>query len=86
MAEHCAVIGVGQTQHDAKRIDVSQYGLVREAAARALEDAGLTYADIDAVVVGTYLHAQGDLRAALDPMRVAAIASLVKAYGASPTA
>jgi acetyl-CoA C-acetyltransferase len=52
MAEHCAVIGVGQTQHDAKRIDVSQYGLVREAAARALEDAGLTYADIDAVVVG----------------------------------
>jgi acetyl-CoA C-acetyltransferase len=52
MAEHCAVIGVGQTQHDAKRIDVSQYGLVREAAERALEDAGMTYADIDAVVVG----------------------------------
>jgi acetyl-CoA C-acetyltransferase len=52
MAEHCAVIGVGQTKHDAKRIDVSQYGLVREAAERALEDAGMTYADIDAVVIG----------------------------------
>jgi len=35
MAENCAVIGVGQTQHDTKRIDVSQVGLVREAALRA---------------------------------------------------
>ena len=52
MAEHCAVIGVGQTKHDAKRIDVSQFGLVREAALRALEDADLTWGDIDAVVVG----------------------------------
>ena len=31
MAERCAVVGVGQTHHDAKRIDVSQVGLVREA-------------------------------------------------------
>ena len=38
MAEHCAVIGIGQTKHDAKRIDVSTAGLVREAAVRALED------------------------------------------------
>jgi len=52
MAEHCAVIGVGQTKHDAKRIDVSQFGLVREAAQRALDDAGLCYRDIDAVVIG----------------------------------
>jgi acetyl-CoA C-acetyltransferase len=52
MAEHCAVIGVGQTKHGAKRIDVSQFGLVREAAERALEDAGMTYADIEAVVIG----------------------------------
>ena len=52
MAEHCAVVGVGQTKHDAKRIDVSQFGLVREAAERALDDAGMTYADIDAVVIG----------------------------------
>ena len=52
MAERCAVVGVGQTKHDSKRIDVSQVGLVREAALRALDDAGLTFADIDAIVIG----------------------------------
>jgi len=52
MGERCAVIGVGQTKHESKRIDVSQVGLVREAALRALEDAGMTWEDIDAVVVG----------------------------------
>ena len=48
----CAVIGVGQTHHAAKRTDVSMAGLVREAAIRALEDAGLDWSDIDAVVMG----------------------------------
>jgi acetyl-CoA C-acetyltransferase len=52
MGQRCAVIGVGQTKHDTKRIDVSQVGLVREAALRALEDAELDWKDIDAVVVG----------------------------------
>jgi acetyl-CoA C-acetyltransferase len=52
MAERCAVIGVGQTKHDTKRIDVSQVGLVREAAQRALDDAELSWKDIDAVVIG----------------------------------
>src|SRR5262245_63977233 len=52
MAELCGVIGIGQTKYDAKRPDVSMPGLVREAAVRALEDAGLTFADIDAVVIG----------------------------------
>lgn len=52
MAERCAVIGVGQTKHDARRIDVSQVGLVREAALRALEDAELGWKDVDAVVIG----------------------------------
>jgi acetyl-CoA C-acetyltransferase len=52
MAQPCAVVGVGQTQHDSKRIDVSQFGLVREAAIRALEDAELTWKDVDAVVIG----------------------------------
>jgi acetyl-CoA C-acetyltransferase len=52
MAERCAVIGVGQTKHDTKRIDVSQVGLVREAAIRALEDAELTWRDVDAIVIG----------------------------------
>jgi acetyl-CoA C-acetyltransferase len=48
----CAVIGVGQTRYRSRRLDVSIAGLVREAALRALEDAGLTFADIDAVVMG----------------------------------
>jgi acetyl-CoA C-acetyltransferase len=52
MARHAAVIGIGQTKYDAKRIDVSQVGLIREAAQRALEDAELTWKDIDAVVIG----------------------------------
>jgi acetyl-CoA C-acetyltransferase len=48
----CAVIGVGQTRHAAKRSDTSIPGLVREAALAALADAGLSFSDIDAVVVG----------------------------------
>ena len=52
MAERCAVIGVGQTHHKAKRDDVSIAGLVREAAKMALADADLTWTDIDAVVIG----------------------------------
>ena len=52
MAEHAAVIGVGQTNFDARRIDVSQVGLIREAAERALEDAECDWKDIDAVVIG----------------------------------
>jgi acetyl-CoA C-acetyltransferase len=52
MAEPCAVIGVGQTKHAARRGDLSMPGLVREAALRALEDAGLGFSDIDAVVIG----------------------------------
>ncbi len=52
MAELCAVVGIGQTQHAAKRDDVSIPGLVREAALRALEDAEMTWGDIDAVVIG----------------------------------
>ena len=52
MAERCAVLGIGQTKHDSEREDVSIAGLVREAALRALEDAGLDWDDIDAVVIG----------------------------------
>lgn len=50
---NAAVVGMGQTHHVSKRLDVNMAGLVREAAQRALDDAGLTYADIDAVVIGT---------------------------------
>ena len=52
MALPCAVVGIGQTHHTARRDDVSIAGLVREAALRALEDASLDWRDIDAVVVG----------------------------------
>jgi acetyl-CoA C-acetyltransferase len=52
MANRIAIAGFGQTVHAAKRTDVSMPGLVREAAREALTDAGLTWLDIDAVVVG----------------------------------
>ena len=53
MSERCAVVGVGQTHHTKVRDDVSLAGLLREASARALEDAEMTWKDIDAVVIGT---------------------------------
>jgi acetyl-CoA C-acetyltransferase len=52
MAERCAVIGIGQTHHTARRDDVSIAGLVREAAERALADARLDWPDVEAVVLG----------------------------------
>ena len=51
MAERCAIIGTGQTKY-ARCLRVSLDGLVREAALRALADAELGFADIDAVVIG----------------------------------
>jgi acetyl-CoA C-acetyltransferase len=52
MAERCAVVGIGQTKYARRRSDVSLEGLVREAALRALEDAHLTWKDLDAIVIG----------------------------------
>ena len=48
----CAIVGIGQTHHKSRRLDVSVGGLVREAASRALEDAEMDWADIDAIVLG----------------------------------
>ncbi len=50
--DRVAVVGIGQTKHSATRGDVSMAGLVREAAQRALDDAQLSWPDIDAVVIG----------------------------------
>lgn len=50
--ERVAVVGIGQTKHQATRGDVSMVGLLREAASRALADAQMTWSDIDAVVIG----------------------------------
>jgi len=52
MGERSAVVGIGQTKYDAKRIDVSMPGLIREAALAALGDADLGWKEIDAVVIG----------------------------------
>ncbi len=52
MKHQAAVLGVGQTRHRSRRSDVSIAGLCREAVDRALADAGLALAEIDAVVVG----------------------------------
>jgi acetyl-CoA C-acetyltransferase len=52
MRRPVAVVGVGQTHHASRRSEVSIAGLVREAADRALLDAGLCHGDIDAVVIG----------------------------------
>ena len=46
-----AIAGTGQTRHARRRDDVSQPELVREAAAAALEDAGIGPERIDAVVI-----------------------------------
>ena len=53
MAERCAVVGIGQTHHRKCRDDLSLAGLVREAAQRALDDAEMTWSDIDTVIMGT---------------------------------
>ncbi|MGV9680431.1 thiolase domain-containing protein [Nocardia sp. NPDC003482] len=52
MSNPTAVLGTGQTHHVTKRTDVSMAGMIREAIDRALTDAELTMAEIDAVVVG----------------------------------
>src|SRR3954469_24028428 len=52
VSDRVAVVGIGQTKYAAKRQDVSIAGLLREAAVRALDDAGMTWSDIDAVVIG----------------------------------
>ena len=52
MANLAAVVGIGQTKYMTKRLDVSIAGLVREAAVNALQDADLTWDDIDAVILG----------------------------------
>lgn len=50
MSARLAVIGIGQSQQ-AKRRDVTIGAMVREAVSRAMADAELEFADIDAVVL-----------------------------------
>ncbi len=46
-----SIVGTGQTRHARRRDDVSQPELIREAAERALRDAGLEPDDVDAVLL-----------------------------------
>jgi acetyl-CoA C-acetyltransferase len=48
-----AIVGTGQTKCKERRDDVSFPGLIYEAASRALQDAGITIKDVDAVVFGS---------------------------------
>ena len=48
-----AIVGTGQTKCKERRDDVSFPGLIYEAATRALEDAGITINDVDAVIFGS---------------------------------
>ena len=59
MAIRTAIVGVGQTHHRSKRQDVNGQELINEAVTRALEDAGLTIEDIDAIVIGNMDHFEG---------------------------
>lgn len=52
MARKVAIVGTGQTKYATRRFDLSADDMVFEATSRALDDAGLTIKDVDAVVFG----------------------------------
>src|SRR5512140_2367782 len=52
MGRRVAIVATGQTKHTAKRKDVNIRELVQEAVSKALADAGLKIADIDAIMIG----------------------------------
>jgi acetyl-CoA C-acetyltransferase len=53
------IVGVGQTNHKSHRPDVNGQELINEAVQMALDDAGLTREEIDAVVIGNMDHFEG---------------------------
>ncbi len=52
MARRVGIVGIGQTKYRTRRSDCSAPDMVYEATSRALNDAGLSLKDIDAVVFG----------------------------------
>ncbi len=56
MGRRVGIIGVGQTHHASKRLDASGVELIAEAVTRALDDAGIQSADIDAFSIGNMDH------------------------------
>jgi acetyl-CoA C-acetyltransferase len=51
MANRVAIVGIGQTDHRARRPDVSEPELVNEAVTAALEDADMTLEQVESVFV-----------------------------------
>lgn len=56
MGRRVGVVGVGQTCHASRRLDASGVELIAEAVTRALDDAQVTMADVDAFVIGNMDH------------------------------
>src|SRR4030043_83300 len=54
-----AVVGVGMTVQRSSRPDVNGVEIINEAVRAALDDAGLTRKDIDAIVIGNMDHFEG---------------------------
>ncbi len=60
MAKHdVAIVGIGQTKHRSKRRDVNIPEMIYEAVKMALDDAQLSPADIDAIIIGNMDHFEG---------------------------
>lgn len=56
MANRVAIVGVGQTHHKSKRLDVNGVELINEAVLRVFENSDLSLGDIDAIVIGNMDH------------------------------
>jgi acetyl-CoA C-acetyltransferase len=59
MGKRVAIVGVGMTKQSSSRPDVNGQELINEAVRAALDDAGLTRKDIDAIVIGNMDHFEG---------------------------
>ena len=56
MGKPVGIVGVGQTHHASKRLDLSGVELISEAVTRALDDTGMTADQVDAFVIGNMDH------------------------------
>ncbi len=59
MPRRAAIIATGQTKHRSKRRDVNIVELIHEAVVDCLDDAHMTMADIDGVLIGNMEHFEG---------------------------
>jgi acetyl-CoA C-acetyltransferase len=56
MGKPVGIVGVGQTHHASKRLDLSGIELISESVTRALDVAGITASEVDAFVIGNMDH------------------------------